>query len=261
MTFGETLVVNESGGVLEIQLNRPKSNAFNFEMVDALLGAYAYARREPNVRCVLLTGSGSFFSTGQDLRVVEEIGLPVPFQHYLARTYNRIVLSLTELAKPVLGAINGAVAGAGLGIALATDVRWAAQSATFYFGFTGIGLTADSGISLTLPQHVGMARAAEMAFSNRAVDAVEALSWGLVSRVLPDGELMDEMRAFAAQLAEGPTRALGLTKKAFREARLHSLPEVLHYEAYLQEIAGRTDDHAEGLKAFLEKRKPIFIGR
>jgi 2-(1,2-epoxy-1,2-dihydrophenyl)acetyl-CoA isomerase len=210
---------------------------------------------------VLLTGSGSFFSAGQDLRVVEEIGLPVPFQHHLARTYNRIVLSITELAKPVLGAINGAAAGAGLGIALATDVRWAAQSAKLYFGFTGIGLTADSGVSLTLPLHVGMARAAEMAFSNRAVDADDALSWGLVSRVLPDGELLDEMRLFAAQLAEGPTRALGLTKKAFREAALRSLPEVLHYEAYLQEVAGRTEDHAEGLKAFLEKRKPEYKGR
>jgi 2-(1,2-epoxy-1,2-dihydrophenyl)acetyl-CoA isomerase len=261
MTFGETLVVNESGGVLEIQLNRPEANAFNFEMVDALLDACSYARRESNIRCVLLTGSGSFFSAGQDLRVVEEIGLPVPFQHHLARTYNRIVLSITELAKPVLGAINGAAAGAGLGIALATDVRWAAQSAKLYFGFTGIGLTADSGVSLTLPLHVGMARAAEMAFSNRAVDADEALSWGLVSRVLPDGELLDEMRVFAAQLAEGPTRALGLTKKAFREAALRSLPEVLHYEAYLQEVAGRTEDHAEGLKAFLEKRKPEYKGR
>lgn len=261
MSYGETLIVREQNGVLEIHLNRPKANAFNFEMVAALLEACAYARKEASVRCVLLTGSGSFFSTGQDLRVVEEIGLPVPFQHHLGRTYNRIVMSLMGLEKPVLGAINGPAAGAGLGIALATDVRWAAESASFHFGFTGIGLTADSGVSLTLPLQIGLARAAEVAFSNRAVDAPAALEWGLVSRVLPDGELLDEMRTFAQELARGPTRALGLTKKAFQHALLRSLPEVLRYEAYLQEIAGRTDDHAEGLQAFLEKRTPEYKGR
>jgi 2-(1,2-epoxy-1,2-dihydrophenyl)acetyl-CoA isomerase len=260
MSFGETLIVREEDGVLEIQLKRPKANAFNFEMVDALLAACAYAKKEGAVRCLLLTGSGPFFSTGQDLKVVEEIGLPVPFQHHLGRTYNRIVRSLTELEKPVLGAINGPAAGAGLGIALATDIRWAAESATFHFGFTGIGLTADSGVSLTLPLDIGMARAAEMAFSNRAVTAQEALSWGLVSRVLADDELIGEMREFATQVAQGPTRALGLTKRAFRRALLAALPGVLHYEAYLQEIAGRTNDHAEGLQAFLEKRSPHYRG-
>jgi 2-(1,2-epoxy-1,2-dihydrophenyl)acetyl-CoA isomerase len=261
MSSNETLIIREEVGVLEIQLNRPRANAFDFQMVEALLEACSHARREQAVRCVLLTGSGSFFSTGQDLSVVEDIGLPVPFQHHLKKTYNRIVLSLTQLEKPVLGAINGPAAGAGLGIALATDVRWAAESARFYFGFTGIGLTADSGVSLTLPAHVGLARAAEMAFSNRAVSAEEALAWGIVSRVVPDDSLMDEMREFAISLAAGPTRALGLTKRAFRQAMLKALPGVLHYEAYLQEIAGRTQDHAEGLQAFLEKREPEFRGR
>ncbi|MGD8622662.1 MAG: enoyl-CoA hydratase-related protein [Anaerolineales bacterium] len=260
MSFGETLIVQEENGVLELYLNRPKANAFNFEMVDALLEACAYARKESGVRCVLLSGSGSFFSSGQDLKVVEEIGLPVPFQHHLGRTYNRIVLSFVNLEKPVLGAINGATAGAGLGIALATDVRWAAESASFHFGFSGIGLTADSGVSLTLPLHIGMARASEMAFSNRAVSAQEALTWGLVSRVLADDELLDEMRAFAVKIAQGPTRAFGLTKRAFKHAVLHALPEVLKYEASLQEIAGRTEDHAEGLRAFLEKRSPEYQG-
>jgi 2-(1,2-epoxy-1,2-dihydrophenyl)acetyl-CoA isomerase len=242
-------------------LNRPKANAFNFEMVDALLKACAHARNEPSVRCILLTGSGSFFSSGQDLRVVEEIGLPVPFQHHLSRTYNRIVMSLAKIEKPVLCAVNGPAAGAGLGVALAADIRWAAERATFHFGFTGIGLTADSGVSLTLPLHVGLGRAAEIAFSNRAIAADEALTWGLVNRVLPGDDLLHEMRTFARELAAGPTRALGLTKKAFRHAMLQTLPEVLNYEAYLQEIAGRTDDHAEGLEAFLEKRKPDFTGR
>lgn len=261
MTFGETLIVREEGGVLEIQLNRPIANAFDFTMVDALLEACAYAERETSVRCVLLTGAGSFFSTGQDLLVVEEVGIPVPFLHHLEQTYNRIVMSLTGLKVPVFGAINGHTAGAGLGIALATDVRWAAESATFHFGFTGIGLTADSGVSLTLPLNIGMARSAEMAFSNRPVSAEEALSWGLVSRVLPDEELLDAGRAFALRLASGPTKALALTKHAFRRAVLKSLPDVLNYEAYLQEIAGRTQDHAEGLQAFLEKRKPEYQGR
>lgn len=261
MMFGETLIVRQEEGVLEVQLNRPKANAFNFAMVDDLLEACAYARKEPDVRCVLLTGAGAFFSTGQDLKVVEEVGVPVPFQHHLERTYNRIVLDLTGLEKPVLGAINGPAAGAGLGIALATDVRWASAGATFHFGFTGIGLTADSGVSLTLPLQIGLARSAEIAFSNRSVSADEALSWGLVSRVLPEDRLLDEMRTFAADLAKGPTRALGLTKQAFRKALLNALPDILHYEASLQEVAGRTEDHAEGLRAFFEKRRPEFKGR
>jgi 2-(1,2-epoxy-1,2-dihydrophenyl)acetyl-CoA isomerase len=165
------------------------------------------------------------------------------------------------LEKPIVGAINGAAAGAGLGVALATDVRIAAASARFVFGFTGIGLTADSGTSLMLPLLIGLARAAEMAFTNSPLSADQALACGLVNRVVPDGELAAAAGAFAESLAAGPTRALGLTKRAFYHAHLASLPAALEYEAHLQDIAGRTQDHHEGVRAFLAKRAPAYTGR
>lgn len=260
MNAYETLSVDQQGTVLNVRLNRPKANAFNFTMVDELLEVLKRARRDDGIRCLVLTGSGGFFSSGQDLAVVEEIGLPVPFRYHLQRTYNRIVLEMRGLEKPILGAINGTAAGAGLGIALATDVRWASESARFVFGFIGIGLTADSGVSLTLPLLAGIARAAEFAFLNEPLSASEALAWGLVSRVLPDEEFEAAVADLAQRLAAGPTRALGLTKRAFNRAVMPDLANVLEYEAYLQEIAGRTQDHQEGLNAFLEKRPPEFRG-
>jgi 2-(1,2-epoxy-1,2-dihydrophenyl)acetyl-CoA isomerase len=168
---------------------------------------------------------------------------------------------MRRLEKPIVGAINGPAVGAGLGIALATDVRIAAESASFIYGFTGIGLSADSGTSLALPLLAGLARAAELAFTNRTVTATEALEMGLVNKVVPDAELMDQARELAASLASGPTRAIGLSKRALNHSVLGSLEATLEYEAQLQEIAGRTEDHAEGLAAFLEKRQPKFQGK
>jgi 2-(1,2-epoxy-1,2-dihydrophenyl)acetyl-CoA isomerase len=185
----------------------------------------------------------------------------VSFRQHLHRTYNRVILRMRKLEKPIVGAINGPAVGAGLGIALATDVRIAAESASFIYGFTGIGLSADSGTSLALPLLAGLARAAELAFTNRAVTAPEALEMGLVNRVVPDAELMDQARELAASLASGPTRAIGLSKRALNRSVLGSLEATLEYEAQLQEIAGRTEDHAEGLAAFLEKRQPKFQGK
>ncbi|HHH81632.1 MAG TPA: 2-(1,2-epoxy-1,2-dihydrophenyl)acetyl-CoA isomerase [Chloroflexi bacterium] len=256
----ETLNVERHTAVLTVRLNRPKANAFSFTMVEELLTTLKRAGEDDGVRCIVLTGSGRFFSSGQDLAIVEETGIPVPFRYHLQRTYNRIVLEMRRLEKPIIGAINGTAAGAGLGIALATDIRWAAESARFVFGFTGIGLTADSGVSLTLPLLAGMARAAEFAFLNEPLSAHQALEWGVISRVLPDEELEDAVAELAQRLAAGPTRALGLTKRAFNHAVMPSLATVLDYEAHLQEIAGRTQDHLEGLNAFLGKRPPDFKG-
>jgi 2-(1,2-epoxy-1,2-dihydrophenyl)acetyl-CoA isomerase len=184
----------------------------------------------------------------------------VSFRRHLERTYNRLILRVRRLEKPVVGAINGAAAGAGLGLALAADIRLAARSARFVFGFTGIGLTTDSATSLMLPLLIGLARASEVAFTNAPVSAEQALSYGLVNRVVDDTDLAAEAAKLAAQLAAGPTRALGLTKRAFNHALLPHLEDVLDYEAHLQEAAGRTADHREGVKAFLEKRKPVFRG-
>jgi len=255
------LQVDSTDGVLTAVLNRPKANAFNGPMIEEWLTVLKDAERDDSVRCLLLTGAGRFFSAGQDVTAFEKTDGQVSFRQHLHRTYNRVILRMRKLEKPIVGAINGPAVGAGLGIALATDLRIAAESANFIYGFTGIGLSADSGTSLALPLLVGPARAAELAFTNRAVSAQEALELGLVNRVVADAELMNQAHELAASLAIGPTRAIGLSKRALNHSVLGSLEATLEYEAQLQEIAGRTEDHAEGLAAFLEKRQPKFRGR
>ena len=255
-----SLLSEQNGGVLTLTLNRPKANAFDQGLVDALLDALRRAEAEASVRSIILTGAGSVFSAGQDVTALGAVDGQVSFRRHLERTYNRLILRVRRLEKPVVGAINGAAAGAGLGLALAADIRLAARSARFVFGFTGIGLTTDSATSLMLPLLIGLARASEVAFTNAPVSAEQALSYGLVNRVVDDTDLAAEAAKLAAQLAAGPTRALGLTKRAFNHALLPHLEDVLDYEAHLQEAAGRTADHREGVKAFLEKRKPEFRG-
>lgn len=247
--------------VLTLTLDRPKANAFDFTLVDELLDALHNARRDPDLRCLILTGAGRFFSSGQDVARILEEGPSVPYRAHLHRTYNAIVRALRSMELPVIGAINGPTAGAGLGIALATDIRWAAASAQFIFGFPAIGLAADSGVSLMLPLQIGLAKAGEMAFTNQPLDAGGALEWGLVTRVLPDDQLMPAVYELAREIAAGATRAHGLTKRAFNHAFLSNLEDVLDYEAQLQQIAGETSDHQEGLRAFIEKRTPVFRGR
>jgi 2-(1,2-epoxy-1,2-dihydrophenyl)acetyl-CoA isomerase len=261
MTEYKHLLTEEAGAVLTIRLNRPKANAFDEVMVDELLDVLKRAAADEAVRCLILTGAGRTFSAGQDIGIILERQGTVSFREHIRRTYNRVVMRMRQLEKPIVGAINGAAAGAGLGIALATDIRIAADSARFFFGFTGIGLMADSGTSLTLPLLVGLARATEMAFTNEPVSAEQALAYGLVNRVVPDSELPAAAAETAANLASGPTRALGLTKRAFNRAMLDALERTLDYEAYLQDIASRTRDHPEGMQAFMEKRPPRFMGK
>jgi 2-(1,2-epoxy-1,2-dihydrophenyl)acetyl-CoA isomerase len=170
-------------------------------------------------------------------------------------------MQMRGLEKPILGAINGPVAGAAMGIALATDLRIAAKSARFVFGFTGIGLTADSGLALTLPLLMGLGRALEMAFTNEPLSAQQALEYGLVNRVVLDETFAEDTADWASTLANGPTRSIALTKRAFNQAMLPRLADVLTYEAYLQQVACRTEDHAEGVAAFMDKRLPKFTGK
>jgi 2-(1,2-epoxy-1,2-dihydrophenyl)acetyl-CoA isomerase len=254
------ILINKQNGIVTISLNRvDKANAFNEEMLLALLDALRQVNEDEEIRCVILTGQGNFFSAGQDLSVLQTEE-PIDFHYHLERTYNRIILQLRNLEKPVLAVINGTVAGAALGIVLACDLRICADNARFVVGFLGIGLVPDSAVSLFLPQVIGLGRAAEAAFSNQPISAQQALDWGLVNQLVALEELEDTTFQMAQLLTLGPTNAYSLTKKAFNRAVLPNLEEVLSYEAQLQAIAGRSAEHREGVQAFLEKRAPNFRG-
>lgn len=261
MSTDQPVLSEFKDGVLTLTLNRPKANAFNFEMISALSQALKNAGRDSNVRIILLTGSGTIFSAGQDVREfgqAAEAG-QLSFRQHLQRTYNPLILQIRQIEKPVLAAINGPVAGAALGVALACDLRIASDTARIVVGFLGIGLAPDSGVSLFLPRMIGLGRACEVSFSNLPISAEQALEWGLVNRVVPANELQQHALAWAIELAQGPVIAMGLTKRAFNKSIFSDLEGVLDYEAHIQEIAGHGQDHREGLAAFIEKRPPRYL--
>ena len=258
MTNSEIVLIQHEDGVMTIRLNRPKVNAFNFEMINAVQSAFKKAGRDPQVRCVILTGNGSVFSAGQDISEFQQAG-DVSFRYHLQRTYNPLVLQIRQLEKPVLAAVNGAVSGAALGLALACDLRIAADSARFVVGFLGIGLAPDSAVSLLLPSLIGLGRATEFAFSNAPIGAEQALAWGLVNRITPATELDARAMEWARQIAQGPVQAMALAKRDFNQAILGNLEQVLDYEAHIQEVAGKRAEHKEGVQAFFEKRRPRFV--
>ena len=245
-------------GVLSITLDHPKANAFTEEMVFALQAAFKQAGRDAQVRSVLLSGSGKFFSTGHDLNEVSRAS-GESFRSHLLRTFNPLILQIRSLEKPVLAAINGPAAGAGLGIALACDLRIASDEARFVVGFLGIGLAPDSAVSLLLPALIGLGRATQAAFTNSPIGAQQALEWGLVNRLVAPADLEAQASAWAFELAQGPIHAMGLAKRDFNQAILPDLEKVLDYEAYLQDIAGHSQEFREGVQAFLEKRPPGFV--
>lgn len=258
----KTLLLSIDNGVAEITLNRPDSlNAFNDEMVGEMQQALKNVERDASVRALVVTGAGKGFSAGQDLAAVRERSGDLSFREHLLKTFNPIVAKLSTLEMPVIAAVNGAAVGAGFGIALACDIRYASEAAKFRMAFIGIGLAPDSGTSYFLPRLAGMGRALELAYTNELIDAQAALALGLVNKVFSAADLLPQARALASQLAAGPTRGYGLTKRAMLHAATTSLAETLDYEAHVQDIAGRTADHKEGVAAFLEKRKPSFTGK
>ncbi|MEA2621470.1 MAG: 2-(1,2-epoxy,2-dihydrophenyl)acetyl-CoA isomerase [Chloroflexota bacterium] len=257
----ETVGYEVADGVLTLTLNRPDAlNAFNRQMKDELLAALKQAARDPAVRVLILTGAGRGFCAGQDLKETRSSDAPDLGAEIRAR-YNPLILAMRRLEKPIVGAINGVAAGAGCSIALACDLRIAAEGATFIQSFGRVGLAPDTGSSWFLPRLIGLAQAAEMILGAEPVEAHNAQRIGLVNRIVPAGRLMEEARALATRLAAGSPVALALGKRALNYALEHDLASTLEFESQLQSTAGRSDDHAEGVAAFTEKRPPDFKGR
>ncbi|MEO6867208.1 MAG: enoyl-CoA hydratase-related protein [Gaiellales bacterium] len=260
----ETLTFDVTNGVATITFDRPdKRNAINQQMHADLATVLKLVTRDRSVRAVLLTGNGAAFSAGQDLSEFVAARNDESFRvdEHVRRTFNRIVMTLRGLELPVIAAVNGVAAGAGWSLALAADIRFASEDARFTQAFSKIGLVPDTGSTWFLPELIGTARTLELAFAGDIIDAQTAHSWGLVNFVTSSDELLTSARAYAERLAAMPTRALGLTKRAVYRATTSTLEDALDYEAQLQQAAAATDDHMEGVMAFLEKRDPVFTGR
>jgi 2-(1,2-epoxy-1,2-dihydrophenyl)acetyl-CoA isomerase len=250
---------SREGGVLTITLNRPDVlNAFNRAMHEGLAAALKEARAD-DVRVVVLTGAGRGFCVGQDLTEFSEAAGDIADR--LRGSYHPNILAVRALEKPVIAAVNGAAAGAGLSLACACDIRLAADSATFVPAFVSIGLVPDSSGSYFIVRLLGEARAFEWMTSGRRLIAEEASEWGLVTEVVAADALPARAAERAAEYAVGPTRGIGMTKRLFANAATATLDEQLELEAQLQSAATQTEDFREGVAAFLEKRPPRFVGR
>jgi 2-(1,2-epoxy-1,2-dihydrophenyl)acetyl-CoA isomerase len=247
-------------GITTIVLNRPESyNAINEHMKKELNDALKSASRDPAVRCVVIRGAGDkAFCSGQDLK--EHQGLKRSLRESLEKSYNPIIRKIREMEKPVIAMINGVAAGAGCSLALACDMRVMSSAAKLIEVFVRIGLVPDSGSHWFLPRLTGMARAFEYAATGRDISAEEAERAGLVNKTVPPDQLEQVTMELARSLASAPTRAIGLIKRTLNKSLTSDLDTLLDYEAMIQEIASQTEDHKEGVAAFLEKRAPRFRG-
>jgi 2-(1,2-epoxy-1,2-dihydrophenyl)acetyl-CoA isomerase len=253
------------GGVATITLNRPEGmNSLDTATKDALLAAIEKAASDDAVRCVVITGTGRAFCVGQDLREhitsitsqsLEEVWATVD------KHYSPIALGIATMPKPVIAAVNGVAAGAGLSIALACDLRIASDQAGFNTAFTGVALSCDTGSSWTLPRLIGPTKALDLLLMPRTVDAVEALEIGLVTRVVPEDEFAEQVDAVAASLAVGPTLAYASVKQSVAFAATHDLAEALAFESQMMARTGSSADHRTAVQAFIDKQQPTYEGR
>jgi 2-(1,2-epoxy-1,2-dihydrophenyl)acetyl-CoA isomerase len=259
----QSILCEKRDGVLMITLNRPdKLNALTDAMLRELQDAFGTAADDDATRCVLLTGAGKGFCPGQDLANAQELGgggAP-DYGAHIRENYNPLILAMTRMPKPIVAAVNGVAAGAGMSLAMACDVRIASEKASFLQAFINIGLVPDSGSTWLLPRLIGRQRALDLMLSGRKVSAAEALEWGLVNQVVAPEQLMEEATKTAARYATAPTFAIGQLKHNLDCAETRSLEDTLAIEAASQAECGRTADHLEGIRAFLEKRTPVYRG-
>jgi 2-(1,2-epoxy-1,2-dihydrophenyl)acetyl-CoA isomerase len=256
-TITDPLLTARDGGVLTLTLNRPdKLNSFDLGLLKALGAAMLEAQEDESVRAVVVTGGGRGFCAGADLSE----GTREPVRRRLALRYAPIIRAMREMEKPVIAAVNGVAAGAGMSLTLAADLRIAAESASFLLAFARIGLVPDAGSTFFLPRLIGLGRAMELAMLAEQVPAAEALRIGLVNRVVPDAELTTAAAELAQRLARGPF-SLGLIKRALNQSLVSDLPTQLQHEEDLQGLAMASADFVEGVMAFRDKRPAEFQGR
>ena len=262
MTTTSDVVLTETADrIATVTLNRPeKLNAMNPDLLDRLAGVIAKLGADPEVRCLILTGAGRGFCAGGDISAMVE---RAPAADPVARLRQQEEASrlLHEMAKPTIAMINGPAAGAGLSLALACDIRIAAESARFSTAFARVGFSGDFGGTWMLQRLVGPAKARELYFTADLIDAREAERIGLVNRTVPDDRLREETYALAAKLANGPPIALARMKQNMNLALVSDFPSLLQAEAEGMIMTGLTEDHREAARAFLEKRQPVFRGR
>ncbi|MFD3447402.1 enoyl-CoA hydratase-related protein [Microbacteriaceae bacterium 4G12] len=255
----ETISYTKQNNTAWITLMRPQTmNAFiaqmNFEVKDAI----KQASQDPDVRCIVLTGEGRAFCSGQDLSEVNE---NMDYGQMVRQYYAPMMKQIMKCEKPIIAAVNGVAAGAGFSLALACDFRLMSEKASFLNAFVHVGLIPDSGNLYFLPRLIGHAKALELACLGEKVSAEQALGLGLATKVIPLETWEEEVKAFADRLAHMPTKAIGLMKRYMEIGYTHSFDEYLEHEAQGQRLASLTADHKEGLAAFLEKRRPVFIGQ
>jgi 2-(1,2-epoxy-1,2-dihydrophenyl)acetyl-CoA isomerase len=254
-----TIRLEVADAVATVTLSRPESlNALNADMRRELLAAFKGFARDDAVRAVILTGEGRGFCSGADLRGGST---ERQFRRVLEREYNPLIRAMRDLPKPIIAAVNGVAAGAGVSLALACDLVYAADDARFIQAFIRIGLVPDSGSTRTLVRSLGRHRAAHLIFSGEPLPAALAQEGGLVNEVVPADALMAAAREAAVRLAQAPTKAIALAKRLINASEDATLADSLALEAGLQELAGRTEDHSEGVTAFAEKREARFNGR
>ncbi len=256
----QTILFSNENGVATITLNRPDVfNAFNEELSKDVNDALKLVGKDKSVRVLVITGAGKAFCSGQDLKDIAG-KKDRSLSESLYKRYNPMIKAIRNLSIPVICKLNGVAAGAGCSLALACDIIVAAENASLIEVFVNVGLVLDSGSSYFLPRVLGSARAFELATMGTKVSAQQAYDWGMVNRVVKPEELENEVEKFIQYYASAPTKAIGLMKKMLQKSYTANLDEMLEYEAFCQEIAGKSNDYKEGVTAFNEKRRPIFNG-